>query len=329
MTPYRLFGAETSPYSSKVRSFLDYKNINYDWVQKSSGTEEEFERHAKLASLPLIIDPKGKTSQESTQILLNLDKSHKEPTAQPEDKACQALCLVLEDYSDEWLIKGLFQSRWMRRRNSDGAAIRLLEQILSGQSPARKTEARRSVITHMQTHVAEIGVTDVNASVITGSFERFIALLNTHLEKHAYIFGGRPSLADFAIAGQFQQVMQEGGTHDWLEKTAPALSVWAKAMLSPKADAPFADLSELSETLLPIFRDEIAKTYLPWAEANSESLSKRRKEVTLELDGLPYQQKVQRHAAKSYRALKKTLEGYRSSKALQDFLKETGTDVFF
>ena len=42
MTAYRLFGAETSPYSIKVRSFLRYKGVDFEWIGRSKATEEEF-----------------------------------------------------------------------------------------------------------------------------------------------------------------------------------------------------------------------------------------------------------------------------------------------
>jgi hypothetical protein len=50
-TEYRIFGSELSPYSVKVRSYLRYKNIPYEWVIRGSSNMEEF---SKLAKLPLI-----------------------------------------------------------------------------------------------------------------------------------------------------------------------------------------------------------------------------------------------------------------------------------
>ena len=47
MSDYRLFGADTSPYSQKVRSFLRYKNIDFDWVSRSRENEEEFQALAQ------------------------------------------------------------------------------------------------------------------------------------------------------------------------------------------------------------------------------------------------------------------------------------------
>ena len=40
MTAYRLFGAETSPYSLKVRSFLRYKGVDFEWIGRSKATDE-------------------------------------------------------------------------------------------------------------------------------------------------------------------------------------------------------------------------------------------------------------------------------------------------
>ena len=54
MTSYRLFGAETSPYSLKVRSFLRYKNADFDWVLRSAATDDEFNKHAILPTVPLL-----------------------------------------------------------------------------------------------------------------------------------------------------------------------------------------------------------------------------------------------------------------------------------
>ena len=69
MSDYRLFGADTSPYSQKVRSFLRYKNIDFDWVSRSRENEEEFQALAQVASVPLLVSPTRKANQDSTAII--------------------------------------------------------------------------------------------------------------------------------------------------------------------------------------------------------------------------------------------------------------------
>lgn len=328
MTAYRLFGAETSPYSLKVRSFLRYKGADFDWVLRSSATEEEFKRHASLPTVPLLIRPDGKASQDSTNMLATLEKDHAAPSANPDDPACRALALLLEDYADEWLNKAMFHYRWSQSPDKEAAATRVLEQLFAGRAPARKRDAQASVISRMSERLPLVGATSENAPIITASFQRFAKLLNTHLEKTLFIFGGRPSAADFALAGQLQQMLLDPTLQTWLNENTPFIVAWCEFMETPTPGAPFASLSDLSETLLPLFRDEVCATYLPWAAANSGAITKRKKEVSVELTDGPYTQAVQRYAAKSYRAVKKSVEKLADADGLSEFLDAAGAKGF-
>ncbi|MEM7661224.1 MAG: glutathione S-transferase family protein [Pseudomonadota bacterium] len=324
MADYRLFGAETSPYSLKVRSFLRYKGADFDWVQRSAATEEEFNRHAILPAVPLLIGPDGKASQDSTNMLATLEKKVSEPSAMPDDPACQALSYILEDYADEWLNKAMFLGRWSQSPDKDAAATRVLEQLLSGKQPAKKKQAKESIVARMAERLPIVGATPENAELITKSFHRFCELLNAHLEQNLYIFGGRPSPADFALAGQLQQVLLDPSNGSWLRDRAPFITAWCEFMEAPTAGSPFASLANLAPTLMPLFKDEIAVTFVPWAEANSSAVSKRKKAVELEIGGEIYAQSTQRYASKSWRAVKKAVEKLRKSDGLGDFLKDAG-----
>ena len=87
MSAYRLFGAETSPYSLKVRAFLRYKGIAFEWVTRSRETETDFRALARHATVPLLVSPDRPVSQESTRMLFALESSHPEPSATPDDPA--------------------------------------------------------------------------------------------------------------------------------------------------------------------------------------------------------------------------------------------------
>ena len=91
-------------------------------------------------------------------------------------------------------------------------------------------------------------------------------------------------------------------------------------MDAPKAGAPFAKLEELSETLLPIFRDELSRAYLPWAAENSESTSRRRKKVSVQLEDGLFEQPTQKYAGRSFKAVKKALSKLAEADGLEAFL---------
>ena len=52
--PFRLYGAELSPYSVKVRSYLRYKGLDFEWRARTNATQEEFQRYAKLPLIPVL-----------------------------------------------------------------------------------------------------------------------------------------------------------------------------------------------------------------------------------------------------------------------------------
>ena len=308
MTAYRLFGAETSPYSLKVRSFLRYKNVDFEWVPRTAETEKEFTELAKLPTVPLLVSPEGETSQDSSSMLAAFEKPYPEPEAIPDDPACSAIALILEDYADEWLNKIMFHQRWSQTPDREAAAIRVMDQMFAGRKlPGSKKNIQDSIVMRMAGRLALVGADEANAPVLKKSFWRFADLFNTHLKQHLYLFGGRPSAADFALAGQLQQLLSDPTPGNWLRDRAPFIVAWLEFMQDPKPGAPFAPLEDVSETLLPMLRDEISATYLPWGAQNSEAITKRRKIVAVELEDGPFAQSAQRYAAKSFRAMKKSV----------------------
>ena len=66
---YRIFGAELSPYSVKVRSYFRYKGLAHEWIVRNVHNQAEFDRYAKLPLIPLVIAPDGTAMQDSTPII--------------------------------------------------------------------------------------------------------------------------------------------------------------------------------------------------------------------------------------------------------------------
>jgi glutathione S-transferase len=328
MTAYRLFGAETSPYSVKVRSFLRYKGVDFEWIGRSKATEEEFAAMAKVPTVPLLVSPNRPANQDSTSILATVEADHAEPSAVPDDAACAALALLLEDYADEWLNKLMFFNRWSQKPDRELAGDRTMEQLLDGDLPRAKKKTRDQIVKRMRDRLPLVGVEKKNEKTLKPSFERFFTLLNAHLEKSLFLFGGRPSAADFALAGQVAQLLMDPTPGDWLRANAPFVTAWSEFMEAPKAGGPFAPLSELEETLLPLFRDEVAVTYLPWARANMAAAEAKEDRVALKLDGKAYEQVTQHYAARAFKSVQAAVKSAAKADGLQAFLeKANATEV--
>ena len=77
--PFRLYGAELSPYSIKVRSYLRYKGLAFEWLPRSNARQEEFARYAKLPLIPVLVDADETALQDSTPIIEKLEAQFPEP----------------------------------------------------------------------------------------------------------------------------------------------------------------------------------------------------------------------------------------------------------
>lgn len=329
MAAYRLFGAETSPYSLKVRSALRYKGLAFDWVSRSVSNEAEFRKSAATPTVPLLLSPDHAPAQDSTLILAALNAAHPEPEAVPEEPACAALALILEDYGDEWLNKCMFQQRWGQQPDRDAAALRVLIQLNDGKRPRAFKAPAKQIASRMLARLSLVGAEPENAATLESSYRRFALRLNTHLQNHLFIFGGRPSAADFAIAAQLQQMLTDPTPATWLKDRAPFVTAWCEHMQDPKASGPFQPLDELAATLLPVFEGEVARTYLPWAFVNAASASrdKKRFSVTFE-DGL-FEQATQSYAARAFAAVRAEAAARMGDPALPAFLDAAGARTYF
>ncbi len=320
MAAYRLFGAETSPYSLKVRSALRYKGVAFDWVSRSASNEAEFRKHAPTPTVPLLLSPDQAAAQDSTLILNALEAAHPQPAARPDDTGCAALALILEDYADEWLNKCMFQQRWGQQPDRDAAALRVLVQLNDGKRPRAFKAPVKQIATRMLARLPLVGAEPENAPTLESSYRRFAHRLNTHLQHHLFIFGGRPSAADFAIAAQLQQMLTDPTPAAWLADRAPFVIAWCEHMDDPKASGPYESLDDLAATLLPIFEGEISRTYLPWAFANSASASRQKKRFSVTFDDGIFEQATQSYAAASFTALRKTVSETLADEGLTAFL---------
>ena len=111
---YRIFGAEMSPYSVKVRSYFRYKAIPHQWILRNADSQAEYEKHARMPIIPLVVTPEGKGIQDSTPIIDQMEKLYPEPSIHPDDTVAGFISALIEEFGDEWGNKWMFHYRWAR-----------------------------------------------------------------------------------------------------------------------------------------------------------------------------------------------------------------------
>lgn len=323
--PFRLYGAELSPYSIKVRSYLRYKGVEFEWMARSNARQEEFQRYAKLPLIPVLVDAEDQALQDSTPIIEKLESQFPEPSIVPDDDGVAFAAALLEDYADEWLNKAMFHYRWTYPQDQESAARRITDALFEG---AEKPEGiEDSVRTRMVGRLYHVGSSAETAPVIEGSFTRVLAIVDRMVSSRPYLFGGRPSLADFGLAAQFAQLLSDPTPGAIMRAQAPNVVRWVERMENPKGEGGFDSLDAVKADLEELLRVEVAGAYLAWMAANARAVADDASGVSVEIAGVTFTQKPQRYAAKAFAELQRKRASVEDV-ALTALLTETGCDAY-
>lgn len=325
---WRIFGLELSPYSVKVRAYFRYKRIPHEWLVRHMGNMAEFQRHAKLPLIPLVLAPDGSALQDSTPIIEALEARFPEPSIHPPDPACAFLSALLEEYGDEWGNKWMFHYRWSYEPDQRSAARRIAQWTVSGREDGGPEDAvaklAASLEQRMVPRLAFVGSNATTRPLIEASFERAMALVEAHLAARPFLFGARPAFADFGLWAQVYELSTDPTPGAWLRAHAPRTMAWAQRMLAPAAEGAFEPWSALAPTLEPLLREELAARFLPWSTANAIALKAGQPEFTVNMGERPFTQQPQKYHARSLGVLKERYRKVADRAVLDPVLERTG-----
>ena len=316
-----LLGAEGSPYSRKLRALVRYRRIPYTWVHVGSPEAREIPQ-PRVPLLPTVLmpptapdeDAHARLRTDTTPILRELETRFDGRAVVPRDPALAFLDALLEDYADEWLTKAMFHYRWAFPADIENAA-RMLPRWSSPDTPDEKlVEAGRAFARRQVERLAVVGSNEETAPLIEASYLRLLERLDAHLCAHRFVFGGRPSAADFALAGQLTQLARVDPTPRAIaESDAPRVVAWVDLMedLSGRevVDDDWLASDALPATLRALLA-EAGRTWAPFLLANARALESGAEQVRCEIDGrrwvqkpFPYQGKCLRWQREAYAGL--------------------------
>ncbi|MDE0406265.1 MAG: glutathione S-transferase family protein [Alphaproteobacteria bacterium] len=321
MARYRIFGSELSPYSVKVRAWFRYKGIAHDWLTRTPENQAEYEAHARLPLVPLVITPESEGIQDSTPIMERFEAAFPEPASQPGDPMLAFLSALLEEYGDEWGNKHMFHYRWRDDADQVSAAGRIARSMLPDADEKTVAGRARAVRERMVPRVSFVGSSPQTAPIIEVSFARQLELLEVHLEGRRYLFGARPAFADFGIAAQVWEA--------WTDPTGstlvpPRTRDWCQRMQDPENEGPFEAWEALAPTLEPLLAEEVGARFLPWSDANARAIADGAESFAVDIAGGRWTQAPQRYHARSLRALREKYAALADRAALDPVLEATG-----
>ena len=321
---HRIFGAEPSPYSVKVRSYFRYKGIPHEWIARDASSEAEFRKYAKLPLIPAVATPSGEGLQDSTLILERIEAEFPEPSIYPEDAALRFLSALLEEFGDEWGNKWMFHYRWARDADIRSASGRIARSMLPGLDDAGLAATAAKIAERMLDRVWFVGSNQETAPQIEDSYREAVALLEAHLAHRPYLFGGRPAFGDFGLWGQLYECWTDPTPGAILRESAPSVVAWVERMQAPVAQGPFEARAALLPTLFPLLERQVGRLFLPWSDANARAVASQSAEFSVELGGRRWTQKPQKYHAKSLAELRRRYAATSDRAALDAILERAG-----
>ncbi len=299
---YRMYWSQTqtSAFSSKMRAYLNYKNIPYQLIPAT--LDDYLNNIPKLVGmpiLPVILSPTDQVMQDSTPMMAWFEENYSERSATPADERLAWIMWLLEDFGDEYLPRVIMRTRWGKgfEINQRTVAARLARGLSHGQDNETIKFVSNFVMERQKGFSHSLGFeTDEQIASIDRQLSRLLTILDEHLTQHGYLLGDKPSLADFAFfGGLWCHCFKDPGSSELFELQAPQVCRWleeiehlgdTRGCLGRETFGDWLDLDRtLPDTLLSLLQ-LVAETYLPQAEAYREAMKNDNKHATMTIDGI-------------------------------------------
>jgi glutathione S-transferase len=263
---YRVHGMMQSYFTRKMTGYLDYKGI--PWLfRRFPGASPEAAAAGFPGGVPVVETPAGEFMWDSTSMIHHLELRFPEPSVLPGDPAQRFLCHVVEDAADEWLYRPAVGTRWYFAENGAVGGFELARD-LAVRMPLTGDQAFAAVGAHVRSSCPPLGVTAETIQLWVDDVLRpWMRVLGTHLARRPYLFGERPSIADFALfGGNAAHFVNDPLCRRWVDEDAPAVVQHTHRLLEPE-DQEFGlwddPAAAVPETLIALLA-ELGRHYLPW-----------------------------------------------------------------
>jgi glutathione S-transferase len=262
---YRVHGMTQSYFTRKMTGYLDYKGIPWA-LRRTPGVVPDAAAAGWTGGIPPVQTPEGEWMWDSTAMIHHLERRFPEPAVLPPDPVQRFLCYLIEDVCDEWLYRPAVGSRWFVPENARLAGWELARDLtVASALPCETAHALAGA--HVRSSCGPLGVREENVqSWIDEILRPWTRALGDHLEGRPFLFGDRPSLADFAVfGGNAAHFVNDPACRRWTEEDAPAVVRHTHRLLESELceTGDWSGPGDVPATLVALLADA-GRLYLPW-----------------------------------------------------------------
>ncbi|WP_150304661.1 glutathione S-transferase family protein [Pseudomonas saliphila] len=292
-----LYGLPHSLYTGIARSYLRTQGIAYLELPPAHADFVEWILPTiKRSIVPVLETPDGEIIQDSLDIIDHFEHQGVPYPAYPEGSLQSVLSIILQYYGYQAMLRHAMHYRWSYLGQQD---VFLRHAFATGSDAARA----EAIMARMQSYLPALGINADTVPLIERSFENLLDILDAHFAQHPFLFGGRPSVADYGLIGpMFAHLGRDPVPSDLMKRRSPNVFRWVERMTAPGLDTPdfpgygtdFIAADAIPTTLEPLL-EHVAEEIFPELTAKYECMDALIAEHQPE-DGQPVASKAhQRH----------------------------------
>ena len=275
---YTLIGAPFSAASVKARLFLRWANLP---MQEKPATVDVIQSYIKprlkTVATPLIVSSDHIAFTDTRLLLDGLNSDHVAHTVLPDTPAQRFASDLLEAWSDSRFSGDAEYLFWVCERDTAEAR---LATFLEADSPAEQAERRaRLVAGQVGKQFSKLGLDKKAEPSVKARLAATLTRLDKALGESPFLFGERPAMAEFSLAGGMQVLSGTRAGSDMLENF-PRLEAWRMRLsaVDGLAQGDHRKASSCPSAFMQLMR-HVAQDFVPgalesasavsdWAEAN-------------------------------------------------------------
>lgn len=331
---YRMWEDSTSPFSAKMRVFLHYKGLPYVSMRMTGQSYMvEIPKLVGAPIIPVILTPTGEVMQDTTPMMAWFEAEHPEPASVPDEPRLAMLHWLVEDFADEYMTRFSMHYRWGNDLNRETLSRRIGRNLSHGQPQQTIDMASAMVLARQTGFDHHLGLNDATRLDLDEQLLELLAILEEHFLHHQFLFGGRPSIADFAVYGQlFAHLWADPFSARIMEVHGPQTCQWIETITQlgdtrgAVGQVDFGPWISLDDGGLPNTLERllafIGATYIPLSSATARASIKRERRVKATIRGIEAEFSVHHYRAWAFEQVQRRFE------ALSEEDKATCRDLF-
>lgn len=262
MTDFTLYGSQASLFTGKARAYLNWKGVSFEEVAVNAKVMKEvILPSVGWPVIPVVKMPDGKIVQDTADIINAIEARHPKPPVMPASPVLQFASQLMQVYADQWLTVPAMHYRW--NYNEEWIFGEFGRSIAPDADAETQYEVGKKSGMKFRAMVPMLGITPETVPAIEASYEAFLQEFADHLAVHPFVFGGRPSYADFALYGPlYAHLYRDPESRKIMERAAPSVARWVERVGEGETLGTIVEGDEVPPTLLPIFRRHF-KEHLP------------------------------------------------------------------